>query len=512
MALDIERIVRITDELTPTTSIVGRNLGKTLFVREGASSAPTISGAADALRDREVRSYSTLLAVADDYDAADTAYRAAQTYFSQSPYPGDFAVGTYFPTGRPGIIAATIVATQDQLRAAHSFSVFGETVSYAAGNSRTTVASVGTALAAALNGVTGWSGFTVTDRDGTALTGNLSATNTIEVLVNVPATVAASHNVLVDAPGDGTNSSDLFGFSGSGLVAYVAPARTHSNSIANALDDIRTQDDSWYWLCIEPGLVAGSAEAASAYVEAVKKFFVVADSQASALATNDSTSRLAVMSTAQRQRTSGIYSGTADYKDVSLAGFFSSVDYDAPNSVVTANLGSLTGTAPDAISEAQRTELRRKRVNYYDQVSGGVNVLREGWSFARWIDDRAFIDWLIGAIQLELFNTLRTARRVPFTNAGLAQINAAISTVCGRGVANGGLAPGEVSPVLRAEIASVTGISGFDGVLSAGYLVHTPAVADISSANQDSRTAAGFRVFARGSSAIHNIELHITFR
>lgn len=504
MALDIERIVRVTDELSPATSLVERNLGKTLFIREGdTTSTLTAATAAAGQRDREVRSYSTLLGVAEDYDASDTAYQAAQTYFSQSPYPGDFAVAAYWPTGRVGLLTGSISATQAQLRAASTYTVFGESLTWASNTVGTTTA-LANAIQTDLNGVSGWSGWAVTV-DGSW---NTTQAMDLTISITIPAAVAASHNVLVDAPASGA-AADTLGISSPDL--YVAPIRSHANSIANAIDDFRTIDDSWYWVALEPGLVAGNAEAVSAYVEATKKFFVVADTEAGALAANETTSRLAVMSAAERQRTAGIYTGTADYKDVSLAGFFSGVDYDVANSVITANLGSLTGTAPDSLSTAQQAELRRKRVNFYDRVSG-VNVLREGWSFARWIDDRAFVDWLINAVQVETFNTLRAARRIPFTNAGLAQVRAAITTVCERGVSNGGLAPGQVSDVLRAEIASVTGVSGFDGNLAAGYLVYVPEVAEISQANRDSRTAAGIRVFGRGSGAIHNVELHITFR
>lgn len=509
MALDIGQIVRVTDRLVPDIA-PRRGFGRTLFVRSGSATAPSLTNLDEVARDRELRAYGTFQQLAEDFDASDAAYAAGQAYFAQRPYPGDLLVGTMFASGRAGISVGKIRLTRATLRAGATLDVLGQTVTIAS-NTDSTAAATATRLQNALNAVSGWSNWAVAV-SGTYPGG--SGNGDMTMAVTVPTDVFANANPNVaELGGDEVTKTWGFGLPIGAVdsdYTYVAPVNTASG-IADVLDDFRTRDDGWYWFALDNALHSGHAENASQWAESSPKVFAFADNQFAALSTNDAASRLAVMFAADRQRTMGIYSATRDYKELSAAALFSSVDYEAAGSLLTADLATLPNTLPDTLTNTQVAELRRKRVNFYTTF-GGDNAFREGWTFDAFADVRAFLDWLSSAIQTSVYTLLRQSRRVAMTAAGLASVRSSITEACQQGVRNGGITPGRVSEALRGEIAATTGASGFNGRLTTGYLVHVPSAGAISEADRAARTLTGVRVFANGSAAIHNVEIDLTFR
>ena len=97
------------------------------------------------------------------------------------------------------------------------------------------------------------------------------------------------------------------------------------------------------------------------------------------------------------------------------------------------------------------------------------------------------------------------------TPYGIALAKTAARNVCDEAVRNGMLYPGgRVQPALVDEIKTATRNEGFDGVLSAGYLVHVGRIEDISSADRANRIMPAMSVWGAGAaSAIHFANINI---
>ena len=172
----------------------------------------------------------------------------------------------------------------------------------------------------------------------------------------------------------------------------------------------------------------------------------------------------------------------------------------------------MPGTKADEISASQKIELDRKRINRYTPY-GDFNIYEEGVTFqtGTWIDVRYWLDWFVGAVRTDVFNLLASSPRIPQTNAGIATIVNVIEAVCRQGVANGGIAPGVVTAGMAADIRQSTGDDEFDGVLSNGYLVFVSPLASQAQADREARQSPPFRIWVKGSGAVHFVEIDITF-
>ena len=217
------------------------------------------------------------------------------------------------------------------------------------------------------------------------------------------------------------------------------------------------------------------------------------------------------LSAVQSERTFLIWSATADYKAVSMAGRLSSVAFSQAGSLITLAYKSLPGCTPDVLTATQRSELDRKNLNYYRAISGKNLVIGGSTLKPRtWVDVRYWVDWVKDAIRTDVFNLLTTSRRIPQTQTGITAIRDTITSVCEQGVRNGGIAPGQVSPALQARIAQAIG-GDFEGFLPNGYLIHIEPLSTQSQTSRDAREAPPISVFFKGSGAVHFVDIDLTF-
>ena len=182
------------------------------------------------------------------------------------------------------------------------------------------------------------------------------------------------------------------------------------------------------------------------------------------------------------------------------------------NSLITLNLKQMPGVDPDIeLTATQIKELARKNINYYTKF-GSSNAYRDGRNLKAgiWTDVQFFVDWFVDSCQTETFNALYSSNRIPQTPTGIATIKEAIENVCQDAVRNGGIAPGTVAASTKADIITVTGNEEFNGILSNGYLIHAGSLADQSQTEREARNSPPFRVWLKGSGAVHQIDIDIT--
>ena len=495
MPLDIDSIVRVTAQIAPAGGL-HREFGRTLFVYPA-----TDSGSPDPQHLR-VNPYTALDGVTGDYAATHDAAIAAGIYFQQRPYPRDFLATGWFEAGSATYLAGVVRSGPPPLATIKGLA-----------DSTLTVA--GNSLAVPL-GVTG-TGTTGYDAVAAVLE---TAVQTISNPDLSAATVTYANSAfLVTLPSGGDlggqfsgPASDALGLGdGSTYIRGVA-----SETIAEALARIQSLDDSWYWLTVASSISVDptDAAAAAAWAEANDVQLILDNTQIGVLTPNETASIPATVSALEYERTAVLWSRTGDYKAVSLAARFSSVDFDAANSLITGKFVSLPGTTPDDLTVAEKAELDRKRVNHYS-VFGGAAIVTEGTTLnpGGFIDVRVWLDWIVGRIQADVLSVLRAQPgRVSQTRIGLAVIQDTVERVCEVGRRNGGLAPGFVSEPLANDIRLATGNNDFDGFLTRGYLINAGLISEQTQSQREDRAAPLFRVWLKGSGAIHFASVDLTFQ
>ena len=337
--------------------------------------------------------------------------------------------------------------------------------------------------------------------------------------------VGAAANFIVVLPGANANGltgvlggadATLFGLD---ALAQLFPG-TAALSISDALDRILALDSSWYWLTLDPEIedddanMYETARAVAAWVAPRRLSLLLGSRELQALVTDDSTSLMALLRGLSYSRVVPIWSRHNDFKPVSYAAFWSSIDFQGTQTQRSPKFVQLPGCAADSLTTAQEDELRRKRVNFYRNYSGTA-LVAEGTTFGPgmdWVDNRYFADWISNAIQTDIFNLLVNSNKIPNTVDGVASIKNVIAGVCEQGVQNGGIATAtRVSEALAAEIRAVTGNYQFDGELSNGWLAYAGLISSLSQAQRDARQTVAFYVWFKLAGAVHSVNVALTF-
>jgi len=106
----------------------------------------------------------------------------------------------------------------------------------------------------------------------------------------------------------------------------------------------------------------------------------------------------------------------------------------------TAALKDLVGITKNDITPTQRTNILAKNANMYSEV-GGVGITEFGTvGEGEYIDIIILVDWLDARITEGVFSLLTRLPKVPYTDGGIAGIEAEITKVLQLGQALGGIA------------------------------------------------------------------------
>jgi hypothetical protein len=137
------------------------------------------------------------------------------------------------------------------------------------------------------------------------------------------------------------------------------------------------------------------------------------------------------------------------------------------------------------LTDSQQGFLDDKNVNYMIGIAG-VNVTQNGKvAGGEYIDIIRFIDFIQARMQEKIFATLANATKIPYTDAGIAIIEADVRTVLERGVIQGGIVPGSI-------------------------VVNVPRAADISTNDKAERILTGITFSAQLSGAVQAVVINGT--
>ena len=497
---EISNIIRVTDSIVPRGEL-RRDFGVTLFITTDGSIL-------DAQGSGRVRTYSSINAVGEDFPTTSQPYEAAQRYFSQEPFPKALKIARWAQANVPSVIrgggrlaSAPSNSGANRVRVADgSLRILETNVDGITTTANTDWAGIATTLTSAING-TALSGFTVTyDAPNNRLVISDAQYRDLSGLVTTST---------------GTVGTDLSGLlnldESSDATSIRGSAATTLSAGLNGIEDI---DSGFYFVTIEQAYNdTATAVELDEWVAARKYHAFLETSHESVLTasiTNDDVEELVGN---ESSRTNLSYSSANEYLCLSAAARLSSVNLASVNSLITLNLKVMPGVDPDLdLTQSQITNLRSHNINYYTRF-GSSNAYRDGRNLRPgiWTDVRFALDWFTNAVQVDVFNLLYSSNRLPQTPVGIAAITRAIEDVCNMAVRNGMIAPGRVSASTQADIRVALDDETFDGNLSSGYLVTSAALADQAQADREARKAPPFRVFLKGSGAVHSADIDIRF-
>lgn len=193
------------------------------------------------------------------------------------------------------------------------------------------------------------------------------------------------------------------------------------------------------------------------------------------------------------------------YLEMAAASAMLSVNFQGTNTTRTMKFKTAPGVTPMVLTETQATKANAIGMNYYTKF-GGSAMIAEGTSLGgRFFDEIHFLDWLIDAVQKNVFNGLYTApNKIPLTDAGVTQLVGRVKEVARQGVRNGGMAPGTWR------------LDGFGALargdyLEEGFYAWADSVANLSDTDVDARKAPTIYLAVKLAGAIHRSDVIIAF-
>jgi hypothetical protein len=152
----------------------------------------------------------------------------------------------------------------------------------------------------------------------------------------------------------------------------------------------------------------------------------------------------------------------------------------------------LAAVTADNLTEGQYQAISKKNGNTFERFRN-VAITQNGKVAAgEWIDVIRFRDWLQEEITVNVFNALINRDKIPYTDEGIAIIEAQIRQALELGVRRGGIAPDEYDE---------------DGNTNYGYTISVPLAANISANQKASRVLNDVEFTARLAGAIHVINI-----
>jgi hypothetical protein len=164
------------------------------------------------------------------------------------------------------------------------------------------------------------------------------------------------------------------------------------------------------------------------------------------------------------------------------AGWFGKMFVDKPGASTWA-FKTLASIEADVLTTSEDTALEDKNANTYSSL-WGRNVTWEGRAAdGSFVDVTIFIDWLTAEITARMIDALANAKKIPYTDKGIAIIKSEVLSALKMGARAGGID------------------------VDSPMTVDAPLVADIDTSDRAARRLPGVTFSARGAGAIHGVDI-----
>lgn len=373
-----------TDTVTVTT-VEYDTLTLTSFLVTGGATQAGIVVTETVEQQDEIRSYTTLEDVSDDFSTSDEEFKKAEALFSQTLKPEVIKIGRR-RTPISQVVNITVPTVVDNTD--YTATINGIDFTFDSGVAAT-AASIVDGLIAAISG--GSEPVTPTDNgDDFDLTADIPGQSfSIQVTTNLAFTTL-----------------------------------TPNQGMASDILKAQQVDDDWYFLIITTTLELDITEAAKTIEALFKLFFTKLNDPD---VKNGVANNIAELLKAKSyDRTCDIFLNTAaDQPEAAWVGGQAPKD---PGSITWA-FKQLSGVTIDNLSSTEISNLDLNSVNYYTEL-GGIGVTRQGTVVSgEFIDIIRGTDWIQSRIEENVFSALVNEDKIPFTNAGIDVIKSKIKQI-----------------------------------------------------------------------------------
>lgn len=492
--LPVSRLINVGVVLTPAGAIA-QSLSQLLLLSTLSVIDPV----------ERYRVYASLTAVGIDFGSTTDEYKAAQSWFSQTPRPPSIMIGRWCKATAYGGIRGRLIVpgSSSSLIASWNAITTGSFAYQVDGGSLVNVTGLNFSAAADLNGVAA-----IINTAITAVATCVYNASYQRFEINSKTLGASSSISVLSAAGSGTDiparlqctSADLL----TGAYLYTGQAAETPGAVYTLFDGNYGQ--KWY------ALVATTATDANAIVFGTavegstnKHIYGHTSSDATMLLTTDVSSVGYQAFALSLTRTLLQYSSTTPYAVCSALSKLLSVDYGGQNTTITLMYQGEPITIAENLNVNQANALESKNVNVFVAYDNGTAIFEQGTMSARGVfaDQITDIDAFAVTVQTRLFNVLYTnGRKIPQTDQGTHILVTTIEDVGTQFVGNGTLAAGQWN-------------SGGFGTLQQGdnlpkgFYVFAPPVATQDPAIRAQRISVPIQCACKLAGAIHDVNLSI---
>ncbi len=197
-------------------------------------------------------------------------------------------------------------------------------------------------------------------------------------------------------------------------------------SISGGLNELIKEHNDWYFL-LSDEQDEDEVKEISDWAQANKKIYVACPDE-------DMATNISISNDLKNNRTAVMYHEDPDtYPDAAWVGRCAP---EAPGSI-TWKFKTLNGITPLALTSTEKADLESANVNTYVEKYG-VSQTSEGLTTSgEYIDVIRGIDFIDARLAEGVSRLLFTSPKVPFTNAGISQVEAEVVAVMQLGVENG---------------------------------------------------------------------------
>lgn len=325
--------------------------------------------------------------------------------------------------------------------------------------------------------------YTYTNAGGTA--GDILSG--LKDLIDADSTSVVTAAVSVDTLTLTTTAGDAFMVATSANMEQSVASVTET--IAETMAAIQKYDNDWYGWVLASRTQADILAAAN-WTESVRKLFGTAIAEAGAYNPESTTDTGYLLYNGNYYRTFWFYHKDAatDYPEAAVMARCFAI---LPGGETWANK-KLAGVTTDPLTETQYIAITKKNGNTFERFRN-ISITQNGKVAAgEWIDVIRFRDWLQEEITVNVFNALVNSDKIPYTDEGIAIIEAQIRQALELGTRRGGIAPVEYDE---------------DGNENYGYTISVPLSSSISANQKATRVLQDVSFTARLAGAIHVVEI-----
>ena len=393
--------------------------------------------------------------IADGFSDTDPLYLMVADAFSQTPKPSMVKVGRR-QVSALDITVAKVTSAGVYTVKVNSLNANSETVSqtYTYTNSGGTASAIATALQNLISNDTKAVVTATVTNEVITVTGKTDAAFAIEITNNMTQTV-----------------------------------KTVDETIAETMTAITGYDNGWYGWALADRTQENIIAAAN-WTETVRKLFGTSIAEAGAYNPDSITDTGYLLYNGNYYRTHWWYHKDAntDFPETAVMARCFAIE---PGGETWANR-KLAAVTADGLNDGQYQAITNKNGNTFERFRN-VSITQNGKVAAgEYIDVIRFRDWLQEEITVNVFNALINRDKIPYTDEGIAVVEAQIRKALQLGVRRGGIAPDEYDE---------------NGNTNLGYTVEVPLAASISANQKASRVLNDVKFTARLAGAIHVVKI-----